>query len=186
MSSYQEWLKNNPQPISMTPDEQKEYRHKIVTGCVGIDDCWVWAGARTEAGYGTIRVGISNRVVSRLAQCLKTGLNLSTPADSCHVAECLSRACCNPDHLFWGKHQENCSAREHRDMRWERYIAALTRENSSVFVVFEKRYKPGWGWLDYRTVQQHCPTARPNQSPAIPIPVEKQRSPTTLPNFGMT
>ena len=61
MSPYQEWLKKNPQPLDNTPEEQKDYRKKIVTACVGIDDCWVWARARTEAGYGTIRVGVSNR-----------------------------------------------------------------------------------------------------------------------------
>src|SRR5215472_8042359 len=174
VSRYQEWLKNNPQPLDMTPEEQREFRQKIVTGCVGIDDCWVWAGARTEAGYGTIRVGVSNRVVSRLALCLKTGLSLSTPADACHIPECLSRACCNPAHLFWGDHKTNCSMREHRDSRWERYIHALTGENKSVFVVFEKRYQRSWGWLDCRSVHQckHHPTALPNQRTASPIPLQ--------------
>lgn len=150
------------------------YRHKIVSGCIGIDDCWVWAGAKTSAGYAKIRVGYSIRIASRLTLCLKTNLSMSTPADACHVPECLSRACCNPDHLFWGKHQKNCAMRESRDARWERYIAAMTRENKSVFVAFEKRYKPGWGWLDCRTVHHstHYPTALPNQSLASPIPLQ--------------
>jgi hypothetical protein len=171
---YDEWLKNNPQPLAMTPEEQREYRRKIISGCIGIDDCWVWTGARTSAGYGKIRVGYTVRIVSRVALCLKTNSTLSTPADACHIPECLSRACCNPAHLFWGKHQENCSMREHRDMRWERYITALAGENKSVFVVFEKRFKPGWGILDCRTVQQHryYPTAMPNHNPICSIPLE--------------
>ncbi len=174
MSRYEEWLMNNPQPLSMMPEVQREQCQRIISGCIGIDDCWVWAGARTHAGYGTIRVGFSNRVVSRLALCLHTGLSLSIPADACHIPECLSRACCNPAHLFWGDHKSNCSAREHRDLRWERYINALAGENKSVFVVFEKRWKAGWGMLDCRTVQQsfkHYPTAMPNQSPASLIPL---------------
>jgi hypothetical protein len=173
MSRYQEWLANNPQPLNLSPDEQRDFRKKIIEGCVGIDNCWVWAGARTHAGYGTIRVGYTNRVVSRLALCLKTGLSLSIPADACHVEECLSRACCNPDHLFWGDHKANCSMREQRDLRWERYIHALTGENKSVFVVFEKRYRLGWGWLDCRSVHQHShyPTAMPNQTHFLPIPL---------------
>lgn len=173
MTRYQEWLKNNPQPLRMTRDEQREYRRKIISGCVGMDDCWVWAGARTHDGYGVIRVGIKTRIVSRVALCLKTGLSLSTPADACHVPECLSRACCNPAHLFWGDHRANCSGREHRDKRWERYTQALSGQSTDVFVVFEKRYKRGWGFLDCRTVhQKHSPTAMPNQLPTISIPLK--------------
>jgi hypothetical protein len=174
MSRYQEWLRNNPQPLDLTTEEQREFRKRIVTGCVGIDDCWVWTGAKTSAGYGTIRVGISNRVVSRLALCLNTGLSLSIPADACHTPECLSRACCNPAHLFWGDHQKNCSMRECRDMRWERYIQALTGENKSVFVVFEKRYKLGWGWLDCRTVHmsKHHPIAYAKLNPPSLNPLQ--------------
>lgn len=55
--SYKEWLANNPPALDMEPEEQQEFRSKIITGCIGIGDCWVWAGARTSDGYGNIRVG---------------------------------------------------------------------------------------------------------------------------------
>ena len=137
----------------MTPQEQRKFRQQIVTCCIGIGDCWIWSGARTLDGYGNIRVGYATRIVSRLAQCLATGVSLSIPADACHIPECPSRACCNPAHLFWGDRKTNSSMRESRDMRWERYISAMATMDSGVFVVFEKRYQRGWGWLDCRSVQ---------------------------------
>jgi hypothetical protein len=184
VSRYQEWLANNPPALDMTPDEQWRFRKQIIAGCIGIGDCWVWNGAKSSNGYGNIRVGYSNRTVSRLALCLAENAPLSISADACHIAECPSRACCNPAHLFFGEHQPNCSMRESRDVRWNRYIDAMApsaknsiRQSASrSFVVFEKRYKVGWGWLDCRTVQgtAHAlsysiakPTALPTLIPAI-------------------
>jgi hypothetical protein len=139
--------------LNMTPEEQAVYRKRIIEGCIGIGDCWVWAGAKTADGYGNIRVGSSIRIVSRLAKCLATDASLSIALDACHIEECPSRACCNPAHLFWGEHQPNCAMRESRDARWERYMTTLHTPGTVPFVVFEKRYRRGWGWLDCRTVQ---------------------------------
>jgi hypothetical protein len=151
--SYKEWLANNPPALDMEPAEQQRFRQKIIAGCIGIGDCWIWAGARTSDGYGNIWVGYSNRTVSRLALCLATGASLSMNADACHIAECPSRACCNPAHLFWGDRKTNCSMREARDVRWDRYISVMDTPEGVPFVVFEKRYQRGWGWLDCRSVQ---------------------------------
>ncbi len=137
----------------MTADEQREFRQQIIAGCIGIGDCWVWNGARTPNGYGNIRVGYTVRVVSRLALCLATGVSLSVQADACHKPVCPSRACCNPAHLDWGTHQDNCAMRESWDVRWERYINAMA-SGGKIVVVFERRYQPGWGWLDCRSVQE--------------------------------
>jgi hypothetical protein len=162
--SYKDWVANNPPALDMTPAEQKKFRKQIVEGCIGIGECWVWSGSKTSTGYGNIWVYYTNRVVSRLAQCLATGVGLSMPFDACHIAECPSRACCNPAHLFWGTHKDNASMREARDVRWERYVDAMRpnpnaeisigKTAKDVFVVFEKRYQKGWGWLDCRSVQE--------------------------------
>jgi len=171
MNAFQEWEAEHPHVtlsmfhLAMTPNEQRMYRKRIVEGCIGIEDCWVWAGAKTESGYGNIRVGNSTRTVSRLAQCLATDTSLSFPDDACHRPECPSRACCNPKHLFWDTHQENLSMRESRDVRWDTYISNLhpspaaevnifKTDVKDMFVVFEKRYQPGWGWLDCRSLQR--------------------------------
>jgi hypothetical protein len=177
--SYKEWLSKNPPALDMSSAEQKEYRQKIVAGSIGIDDCWIWSGARTLTGYGNIWVGYTTRIVSRLALCLSTGISLSMTADACHIPKCPSRACCNPRHLFWGTHQKNCSMRESRDARWERYInamAATAATDNGIFVVFEKRYKMGWGWLDCRSVQRTASTlshsyAKPIEDAAALLPI---------------
>ena len=158
MTAFEEWdaqqrHSGNMFHLNMTPEEQALYRKRIIDGCIGIGDCWVWNGAKTEDGYGNIRVGSSTRIVSRLAKCLDTDASLSITLDACHIAECPSRACCNPSHLFWGEHQPNCAMRESRDARWERYITAMLSPARVPFVVFEKRYRKGWGWLDCRSVQ---------------------------------
>ncbi len=139
--------------LNMTPEEQAVYRKRIIEGCIGIGDCWIWNGAKTEDGYGNIRVGNSTRIVSRLAKCLATDASLSVAQDACHIVGCPSRACCNPNHLDWGDHDTNNRMKEPRDVRWTRYINAMQPNAKGVFVVFEKRYIPNWGWLDCRTVQ---------------------------------
>jgi hypothetical protein len=157
MNAYEEWELQQRHSgslfhLNMTPEEQAVYRKRIIEGCIGIGDCWVWAGAKTEDGYGNIRVGNATRIVSRLAKCLDTDASLSITLDACHIAECPSRACCNPRHLYWGEHQPNCAMRESRDARWERYMTTMHSPGTIPFVVFEKRYQKGWGWLDCRTV----------------------------------
>ena len=53
MNAYQEWEVEHPHVamsmfhLAMTPNEQRMYRKRIVEGCIGIEDCWVWAGAKT-------------------------------------------------------------------------------------------------------------------------------------------
>jgi len=152
--SYKDWLANNPPTLDMSPEEQKHLRQQVISGCMGMDDCWIWKGAKTITGYGNIWVNYTTRIVSRLALCLATLTSLSINADACHIPECPSRACCNPAHLFWGDHQTNCSLRESRDARWERYIKAMEVKDKGIIVVFEKRYQKGWGWLDCRSVQR--------------------------------
>jgi hypothetical protein len=168
--SYADWLENNPPALDMLPEQQRKFRRQIIAGCIGIGDCWVWSGAKTTNGDGNIWVDYSTRLVSRLALCLSTGASLSMNADACHIPECPSRACCNSAHLFWGTHGNNCSMREARDARWDRYVNAMEPGSKDVFVGFEKRYKPGWGWLGCRSVQ----VSQKQRSRIIPEPMPNQ------------
>jgi hypothetical protein len=67
---------------------------KVVTN--GGDDCWIWEGAKTTAGYGNLRVEGKVRYTHRLAYeefvgPIPDGLHLD------HL--CRNVSCCNPDHL---------------------------------------------------------------------------------------
>lgn len=80
----------------------------------GREACWPWLGyiakdeTRSPLGYGQFRTGapLERRLVKahRFALFLMTG-SLPEGMDACH--ECDNTVCCNPDHLFWGTHQQN-------------------------------------------------------------------------------
>jgi hypothetical protein len=78
----------------MTPDLlPSNMTSKILVDAQG---CWIWIGARTSRGYGS--VGVRGRAVSthRLAYQLLVG-PIAEGLQIDHL--CLVKACCNPSHL---------------------------------------------------------------------------------------
>jgi hypothetical protein len=66
--------------------------------------CWVWTGARTRAGYGTLGVDGSTRYTHRL--CYEEFVGpIPDGMRACH--RCDNPPCCNPEHLFLGTDQDN-------------------------------------------------------------------------------
>src|SRR5208282_319366 len=94
------------------PEEKQRIYHEILANCDRIGDCLVYRGYKNPAGYGSKKVNGRTHNASRVVLAFATGEALNTRADACHKKDCLSKACCNPDHLCWGSHSANSTDRE--------------------------------------------------------------------------
>lgn len=76
-------------------------------------ECWLWVGASSRRGYGTIRVGGKGVRAHRMAWELQNG---PIPNGMQVLHHCDEPACCRVSHLFLGTHQDNMTdmKRKHR------------------------------------------------------------------------
>ena len=76
----------------------------------GPDECWLFVGARTHSGYGSLNKRVwGEGVAHRLAWRLATGRVIPEDMLVCHT--CDNPPCCNPAHLFLGTQGDNARDR---------------------------------------------------------------------------
>jgi hypothetical protein len=97
----------------LTQHEKDILRVQIVARCMLVGDCWVFTGPLSTSGYGRIKVNLKWVTTSRYMLAYSTRESLNIALDACHALDCPYKSCCNPLHLFWGTHSENCK------MRWQ-------------------------------------------------------------------
>ena len=92
--------------------------------------CWNWTGAKTNIGYGILKINAKNIYVHRFSYEYFNG-----PIKDLFVLHrCDNRKCCNPNHLFLGTNEDNMADCKNKD----RFYKPKGIKNSQVILSNEE------------------------------------------------
>ena len=97
----------------------------------GEEDCWLWNGSKTAAGYGVIYWSSDNTYAHRISIELD-GRVIPARFHACHT--CDNPPCVNPKHLFVGSPRDNMldKVAKNRHTYGETHPAAKLTDNDVV------------------------------------------------------
>lgn len=106
---YQRWLRNGD-PLRIRQKTEKgaavQFLDEIVLSYKG-NDCLIWPFSKSKKGYGRIGNKIGKRADLHNVICRLTHGEPPSPRhEAAH--DCGVRSCCNPNHIRWKTHKENC------------------------------------------------------------------------------
>lgn len=110
------------------PPFQKEHISKWYSYVEIHEECWVWKGGITKAGYGNFRVVYAQVKAHRMSWFIHKG-PISAGLFVCHT--CDVKHCVNPDHLFLGtgkQNMEDCTQKRRQCYGIRCHSAKLTPE----------------------------------------------------------
>lgn len=105
------------------------------------DECWLWLGATTEAGYGTLTINHKPLGAHRMSWILMNG-EIPKGMNVCH--KCDIPPCVNPNHLFLGTHQENMDDKVKKGRQPTRFTGSVRAKiKGQQFDMFKSRISAG-------------------------------------------
>jgi hypothetical protein len=93
------------------------------------NECWLWMGGTTPAGYGRFDFANRNNKVgaNRFSYELAFG---KIPSDLCVLHRCDNPRCVNPNHLFVGTHLDNTQDAIAKNRWGDRRSGGTTRDQN--------------------------------------------------------
>lgn len=73
-----------------------------------LGDCWIYPFGKNKEGYGQRKIMGKQLGMHRIVAHVFHGLDINNPDQlACHINECQSKSCFNPDHIYVGNRGGN-------------------------------------------------------------------------------